>query len=143
MTKRIALSLLVEVDDDFDSDGPSSFGFSWGGEPPLGPSITVSGGPTFSPVNFKIDDDPTALFGPDALTCDVDNWFEEPEDDEPDTDECPEHGTQLVTGHGSTRGTDPYAVNHLECGCDVVCYGPDEPNVVIASTHVTRREVEL
>jgi hypothetical protein len=48
-----------------------------------------------------------------------------------ETAECPEHGGQRVIGHGVTRGSDPYGIDELDCGCDVICFGPGEPNTVI------------
>jgi hypothetical protein len=48
-----------------------------------------------------------------------------------ETDTCPEHGEQPVIGHGSTRGSDPYAVSRLACGHGVICFGPGEANVIV------------
>lgn len=49
-----------------------------------------------------------------------------------ETDDCPDHGDdQPVMRSYATRGSDPYNVNVLPCGCHVACYGPGEPNVVI------------
>jgi hypothetical protein len=53
------------------------------------------------------------------------------EHDEIETTECPEHGTQEVLRHSTTRGVDPYDVSHAKCGCKLVCYGPGEPMVQI------------
>ena len=42
-------------------------------------------------------------------------------DDE--SSECPEHGAQQLRGPGyATRGADPYHVEQLACGCDVVWF---------------------
>lgn len=62
-------------------------------------------------------------------------WLDATDEDELDeTDVCPTHGRENVTGTRSTGGPDPYGVDELACGCDVVCYGPGEPNVVIRAT---------
>jgi hypothetical protein len=60
--------------------------------------------------------------------CDLDDRYA---DEEPWTEVCPRHGEQTVTGQSSTRGGDPYAIDHLACGCRVVCYGPGEPSVIL------------
>jgi hypothetical protein len=49
------------------------------------------------------------------------------------TDECPEHGEQEVTGSHSSLGSDPYNINHLACGHEVICMGPGDPNHIINS----------
>jgi hypothetical protein len=48
-----------------------------------------------------------------------------------DTETCPEHGEQTVTGYGATRGSDPYGTSRLACGHTVVCFGPGEGNVIL------------
>ena len=48
-----------------------------------------------------------------------------------DTAWCPLDGDQLVTGYGTTRGPDPYAIDQLACGHHVVAYGPDHADVQI------------
>lgn len=50
---------------------------------------------------------------------------------EPETNECPVHGEQLVRRHSATKGPDPYDVAHLACGHQVTCYGPGEANVIL------------
>lgn len=49
------------------------------------------------------------------------------------TDTCPHHGVQKVTGESTTKGHDPYAVYHLECGHRVACFGPGEGNVILGT----------
>ena len=44
---------------------------------------------------------------------------------------CPEHGDQAVVGYASTGGPDPYGVDKLACGHEVICMGPGEPNTII------------
>jgi hypothetical protein len=51
------------------------------------------------------------------------------EAEDPETDDCPDHGEQVVTGHRATPGSDPYDVSELACGCDVINLG--DGNVVI------------
>lgn len=53
------------------------------------------------------------------------------ESQERDTDTCPEHGVQDVTGYSATQGSDPYSVQHLACGHKVICLGPGDPNIII------------
>lgn len=48
------------------------------------------------------------------------------------TAECPEHGTQDITGGSSTGGPDPYHIDHLACGHHVICMGPGEPMTIVA-----------
>lgn len=46
-----------------------------------------------------------------------------------DIDECPNHGFQVVTGHGSTGPAhDPYGACKLACGDWVVSFGPGDSN---------------
>jgi hypothetical protein len=61
---------------------------------------------------------------------DADEDVDQPTLDEP-TDECPEHGTQPITGYSQTPGPDPYAINILACGHRVLCMGPGEPNTIV------------
>lgn len=59
---------------------------------------------------------------------------EEAHDAEPSpTATCPEHGAQEVVGFGATRGPDPYGIDVLACGHDVICLGPGEPYVIVGT----------
>jgi len=71
-------------------------------------------------------------------------WSTVPTEPEPDNrhyDECPEHGLQEVTGYGSTQGPDPYAVNELACGHNVICMGPGSPNEIIHTRRNMNKEL--
>jgi len=48
-----------------------------------------------------------------------------------ETDECPEHGEQRVTGSRASAGSDPYNINKLACGHEVICMGPGESNYIV------------
>jgi hypothetical protein len=59
--------------------------------------------------------------------------YGDPDDrqDEEEMQECPEHGMQLVKGHGSINPVDPYSTSHLACGDTVCCFGPGDPNSIV------------
>lgn len=47
------------------------------------------------------------------------------EEEGPEMSWCPEHGMQVVLHHSTTKGADPYDVQHLECGCRTIWYSAD------------------
>lgn len=61
------------------------------------------------------------------------SWAVHNDADAVDTDTCPEHGLVMVVDYTGTAGPDPYAVNVLACGHSVACFGPGEPNVIVAT----------
>lgn len=83
----------------------------------------------------KVDGETGAVF------CDECAGYVEESEEKSEKDTCPDHGEQSVTGHGSTRGADPYGVTYLKCGCAVICMGPGESNTVLKglpSVHLKR-----
>lgn len=49
---------------------------------------------------------------------------------------CPNHGEQLILRCYSSRGSDPYAIDVLECGDHVMGFGPDDEDLyIVASSH--------
>jgi hypothetical protein len=64
-----------------------------------------------------------------------------PDDNADQTDECPEHGIQQITGYSSTGGPDPYAVNELACGHNVICMGPGSPNEIVHTRRNMNKEI--
>ncbi len=69
---------------------------------------------------------------------DLAKWDVHNDADAVDTDTCPEHGLVMVVDYTGTSGPDPYAVNVLACGHSVACFGPGEPNTIIATAGVGR-----
>lgn len=85
MVKRIAISVLVEVEDDWSESTAEGFHVTWDvdhfmvGHSTALTVLTDRSSPTFRPVRLHVNDDPTAIFGSDPQTCGSDGLVHGPQ----------------------------------------------------------------
>jgi hypothetical protein len=54
---------------------------------------------------------------------------------------CPQHGDSLIVRSYSSRGSDPYSIDVLECGDHVMAFSAADEDLYIVSSSGEKRDI--